>query len=326
MNMATENIYAIDNVQSVEKIFLESKKKSIDFSEYIPKDFKGKFVIHFESFDNPERSLAFKKGCEPRPLFLNLKVSDLNFIIKTKDNNINDFYDENKKYEYTYERNLSIFSVVDIPYVAHQKIPKGKEEYVEMTKVMHFYIVVSDTEFAGFVKNNCFEIYDSFSRLGFVVVDIESFDNFIFARAKNNDLIDLFTTTEIANELFDEGLMILCWGNHPWLYYVNSIKSSNDEVDFGRYTGYSGCYKFKESFKRVSIIPGNELKDWSSCKTKKWPTINLEGEGEYVKLALFVRAALSQSDTNYPIPTFNLQRSLNKELDIKPLLESEIFN
>lgn len=93
-----------------------------------------------------------------------------------------------------------------------------------MSKILHFYIVISDCELTDVIKPKDYEVYDSLSRLGFVIVDIEKFDNFISSRAQGNDLIDLFTTTELANEIFDEGMMILCWGSYPWLYYINSIQ------------------------------------------------------------------------------------------------------
>ena len=259
-------------------------------------------------------------------LISNLKISDVSFILRTKNNAINDFYDEEVKYKYISSKNLCLLSVTDIPFVAHKNIPQGKEVYVEMSKILHFYIVISDCELTDVIKPKNYEVYDSFSRLGFVIVDIEKFDDFISSRAQGKDLIDLFTTTELANEIFDEGMMILCWGNYPWLYYINSIQSVNDKACFGENTGYTGYYKFKQCFKNVSVIPGNELKDWGACKSKVWPVINLEGEGDNVELTLFLRTAFSQSDTGYPIPTFNLKRNPDKNRPLKPLLESDIFN
>ncbi len=57
--------------------------------------------------------------------------------------------------------------------------------------------------------------------MGFVMIDINYFDSFLSKRERvvSNDLIEEFTTTELANELFDEGLMIICWGMVPWVYY-----------------------------------------------------------------------------------------------------------
>jgi hypothetical protein len=73
-------------------------------------------------------------------------------------------------------------------------------------------------------------VYDGAARLGFFLADIGKMDAFI----KDNlagEIIDLqkeFCETEIANQLFEAGLLVLVWGMTPWQYYIHGLARCED--------------------------------------------------------------------------------------------------
>ncbi|MCX0497620.1 hypothetical protein [Erwinia billingiae] len=326
--MNTKKIYAVDSTTSVNRADLTIDNKSIDLRTFFPKGFRGKLILNFEEVDNLDESFIYIK--ESFQLELEKSVySDLKFELNTNDTKVNNFYDESISIKLLEGKRLFIFSSTDIPYVAKGHIPESKRDYVEIAKIFNLYVVISDEKNSSANKidtiKNSVQVFDAYGALGFVIVDIDAFDGFISAKAKSNDLVEEFTTTEIASEIFDEGLMILSWGHTPWVYYINSSKHEDLELLIGEYAGYRGVYKFREGVGKYSIIPGNELQDWNACKKKIWPSIEINGIGGYVCLKLYVKNAFSQSDSDYPVPTFYLKRFGNVPGEIEPLLQTDIL-
>ncbi|MCL7679092.1 hypothetical protein M8369_34590, partial [Klebsiella pneumoniae] len=83
----------------------------------------------------------------------------------------------------------------------------------------------------------------------------------------------------------------------------------------------NGKYYLKEAIKEVSVIPGHALRNWDELIKNEWPKININEKGDLLSLKLYVKNALSQHDTNYPIPTFLIVRE-EKTPVTEPLLES----
>lgn len=75
---------------------------------------------------------------------------------------------------------------------------------------------------------------------------------------QDRNLKDAFCETEIANELFEEGLLILVWGMTPWQCYIYGLDSPKDIalVPSLNNPQFRGSYKFRSDIKRPSIVPG----------------------------------------------------------------------
>ncbi|MDI3440015.1 hypothetical protein QLG07_11140 [Erwinia sp. V90_4] len=325
--MSARTVYAVDSAASIENLKLipeGSDEASVDLKKFIPDGFKGKVIVNIEDVGCISQSLVSLKE---NPCFFDVGIisSAFRLEIKTTNNIINNFLDESILLNNGSNKTPLICSAVDIPYVATGVVPETKKDLVEMSKVLNLYVIYSDDSRSKKVGKQHRQVFDAYGTLGFAIVDIEMFDRYVSMKDASNDLVEEFTTTELANELFDEGLMILSWGHTPWVYYINSASDLDTVALLGEYTNYSGFYKFKNEFKQVSVIPGNELRDWSSCKDKKWPVIDIDGQGEYVSIKLYVKNAVSQSDSDYPIPTFKIERVCNEGDTVSPLLQSNIL-
>ncbi|MDN8541947.1 hypothetical protein QZH36_10900 [Erwinia sp. BC051422] len=322
--MERKRIYAVDSTVSVTHAGLIFDNKSIDLKSFFPQGFKGKVIINFEQVEHLNESFSAMKG--DVLLISKDKIhSTVNFNLKTNDNKINNHYNEDFSISVLGEKYLLVFSSIDVPYIARGPVPESKKEYVESSKILNLYVIISGDHNVSFERNES-QVFDAYGTLGFAILDVNEFDKFISPKISSNDLIEEFTTTEIANELFDEGLMILSWGHTPWVYYINSGNYEDIDSLIGVDTGYCGFYKFKPSSQMYSVIPGNELRDWNNCKNKRWPVIEINSSGDYVLLKIYVKNALSQSDSDYPIPTFYLKRFDEKIQDIEPLLQSSILD
>lgn len=287
----------------------------------VPDDFKGKVVINIEEVSNIMESFVCLKDDYDSILEVDLN-SSCYVKLNTVRNNVNDLCDIEYEVAEHEGRNLAIFTAVDIPYVARNSVPESKIDLVEMAKIINIYVVIYQGSCSKLRKKN-YQAFDSYSAFGFVVLDVDEFDRFISSNADSNDLINEFTTTELAADIFDQGLMILTWGNTPWVYYINSMNQYDINTLIGEDKGYCGIYKLKKTTAQYSVIPGHELKDWEACKQKEWPVIEINGDDEYVQVKLHVKNAYSQSDEDYPIPTFHITR-LNNDV-INPLLQSSIY-
>lgn len=175
-------------------------------------------------------------------------------------------------------------------------------------------------------------VYESYDQLGFLGVDENLFNSFIVKKLGHgkHDLLNSFTTTEIANELFQAGLMILCWGITPWVYMVNSIRQGEEGSSFpvGLPVCQSGSYVFLEEIEEISVIPGVALRDWDTNVQRAWPRIRLNGVGRVVKVDLCVAKAINPYDTSVPdclpMPFFNLNRIDVALAESVPILSADI--
>ncbi len=321
-------IYAVDSAGSIKNAELSNPFSSgeiIELTQFIPENFIGKVIFSIEAVDFLSQSLVSLK--DNYKILSEHKIhNDFTFKIKTNDASINDFYDESLNIKVHEERYFYVVSSVDIPFIAKDGVPESKERYVRMSEVLNIFIVSVKNKGSEILPCPPRQVFDGYGALGFAIVDMSNFDKFISMNSKSNDLIEEFTTTEIASELFNKGLMILSWGHTPWVYYLNSERYDKVSSLIGEHTIYSGIYKLQNTSAQYSVIPGNELKNWHECKRKKWPLISLDGEGDFVSLILYIKSAFSQSDSNYPIPTFHLQRLDSEDEAVSPLLESNILD
>lgn len=318
---------SVDNAGSINKLNLNYGTLVEDLKSHFHDMFVGKCIISLEVIENLHDSrflygdgevISFKSFSVNGEVEVALEVEGFNSKCKSE----SFVFDENDgKY-------IHIISILDTPLIAKSEVKNDKAMLLDQVKINRFYILVCDESLNTITSVPNKRFLESYSEMGFMIVDINAFDSFLKTRNTtiSNNLIEEFTTTELANELFDEGLMILCWGNTPWVYYMSSINDdSSQRLTLGMKTAYTGTYKLKESIKSLSVIPGNLLTDWNSCKEKDWPKLSIEGVGGYVTIELYVNLAMSQSDSDYPIPTFNISRIKQQCLQTEPLLSSSIF-
>lgn len=137
-------------------------------------------------------------------------------------------------------------------------------------------------------------IYDGAGQLGFFLADLGRMDEFL----KNNgfsEVVDLqkaFCETEIANQLFDAGILILVWGMTPWHYYIYGLAKATHEllIPCAEKPQYRGRYRIGNDMRKLSVVPGEQLLNWPSCLKQEWPEIDLLGDGEAVQLNVHLRA------------------------------------
>jgi len=208
----------------------------------------------------------------------------------------------------------------------------SRKRAVDFSNLLVIYLIFSKKRGTELKPKTKGFIYESYNRLGFVVADKYAFNDFIVAKlgAGVHNLVDAFTTTELAEELFKGGLMILCWGITPWAYMIASCSTNDKSMYFPSFAhpDCRGEYFFCGDMENVCIIPGVDLLSWRTDDLKQWPTFNVEGSGNVVQLDLFVlRAAVVKTDKFVdfiPIPYFSLQRRPGEIAETRPILSFDI--
>ncbi|EOC1340152.1 hypothetical protein ACXFAT_20820 [Cronobacter dublinensis] len=321
--------YAVDNVNLINKIEIRTSKEVFDISSHLNYTFKGKVAINVEEVESG--SLSFlERYVDNFETILESEIitnKPFNVTIKGAKEEEVIFGDEQGLNEPVYKVGAYLYE--DVPHAGEEVTSSSKKELLERASILNIHLVfkkADDKPLRPLRKENDLVRYcGGLSELGFMLADIELLKNFLENKEFNNDLIEEFTTTELANDIFNEGLMILSWGNTPWVYYILSCCESNIQSPFiGDETPYNGKYYLKEDIKEVSVIPGHALRNWEELTKVNWPKIKIKGKGDFISLKLYVKSAFSQSDSNYPIPSFIITRE-DKVPVSEPLLESYIF-
>lgn len=321
--------YAVDNVNLINKIEIQTSKEVFDISSHLNYTFKGKVVISIEAVESGNLSFLEKYVDSFEPILESEIITTKPFSVT-----INGAIGEEVVFGDQQELNDPVYKIgaylyEDVPHTGEEVTSSSKKELLERASILNIHLVfkkADDKSLRPFKKENDLVRYcGGLSELGFMLADIELLKKFLENKEFNNDLIEEFTTTELANDIFNEGLMVLSWGNTPWVYYILSCCESNMQSPFiGDETPYNGKYYLKEDIKEVSVIPGHALRNWEELTKVNWPKITIKGKGDFISLKLYVKSALSQSDSNYPIPTFTITRE-DKDPVSEPLLESYIF-
>ena len=159
-------------------------------------------------------------------------------------------------------------------------------------------------------------VFGGFGHLGFFMTDLALFGNFIRRETNRSsaNLIELFTSSDLVDKCFSEGLLVITWGIKPWHYYITTdhrlLNPNSEEV-------IKGSYKLRSDIKELSVIPGNELANWPACMERKWPIIRLEGIGEKVYLSLHLEHGKLGNEL---IAKYFLQRKSEEIKDIDPII------
>lgn len=324
-------VFSYENSKSLDDakiVFYNNKEmENISISQLIPTDFFRKTILNIEVVNEFEQStIRYKRNNISLKKSKKIKsIENTSISICLKDNpiGINELIPQDIDYEFNF------FISIDTPLIAKKDEYKNQSEIIKNSEILNIYLIFVLNNSEKKTSNKNHQVYESYGELGFVIADINKINQFIKEQhiKISNDLFKEFTTTELASELFDAGLMLLCWGMTPWPYYIMSNDKDNKAIQpfIGEKTKYSGSYKFSSEIQEASIIPGNALRDWSSCSKDSWPTIEIPGIDDTVNIELYILNAKSDDSlSSIPIPTFLIERTDKKDF-ISPLLESRLF-
>jgi len=167
--------------------------------------------------------------------------------------------------------------------------------------------------------------FDSYDYLGFCLVDLPKMNEIITRKYGNQklDLIDEFSNTELIDELFEEEIIIITWGIHPYSYPIYSTEDTDSiRPLLGRKFSQEGCFRIKEDIKELSLIPGYALRKWPEFTQKEWTKISLYGKGEIVHLTPYI---LEDSEFEAVSVSFLIHRSKGDLKESIPLLNVHLL-
>ncbi|PYE49175.1 hypothetical protein HUB98_03175 [Paenibacillus barcinonensis] len=177
--------------------------------------------------------------------------------------------------------------------------------------------LLDSTSAAKWTRNH--HMFDSYGRRGFILADLELLSGRVAEMfgPGNHNLLELFTEGRL-DSLLEEGLMAVVWGLTPWCYSLYSPPNEQAAQvlvwdKLGEQPVRQAIYYIDPKVQRLSIIPANELAFWADCIRKDWPVVDVSGEGETLRLDLYVQIAEAVNELHEnPIPSFVLTRSAGK--------------
>ncbi|WP_322049593.1 hypothetical protein [Paraburkholderia sp. J67] len=227
---------------------------------------------------------------------------------------------------------INIISFVETPLIGRSAhVDEEKLALLKFSDLQIFYVIFCKNKNESLNRKKNSSIYESYSHLGFVAVNVELFNNFLVKKIGSgaHNLLEMFTTTELAGELFAEGLMILCWGITPWVYTITSNADSDSVVGFpgDSFVACSGQYILSREITEISVIPGSELSNWDTNRSTSWPKLDVAGAGNMVQLDLRIPKAVDRGSGNLiPFPYFNIVRKVGDLCESNPILNFNIFD
>lgn len=232
-----------------------------------------------------------------------------------------------KKYQ-----DLHLFYFKSTPRIAQNLGDNDKKRDIShYSELLFIYMIFSEEKDLDLSLQTNKYVYESYNQLGFVITNETLFNQYICKELGhgNHDLLNQFTTTELATQMFKEGIMALCWGITPWPYVITSCVSRQERFTFPPFNILPVCtgeYIFRENISDISIIPGIELINWNtSLYNKNWPKLNLEGSGNIIELSLRIVKAVDNMGNKIPIPFFNIEKKYKDLPESQPILNFDIF-
>lgn len=237
-----------------------------------------------------------------------------------------------------YELRISLH--IKTPRIAEGQLEPEQQAMVKYAQVVTVAICLfpaeavqmSTTPEAVWTREN--HIFDSYGSGGFILADLPRMEKRVeeLIGSGNHNLIERFGEGDLSDTLLEEGLMVIAWGVTPWCYSIFSApdedsraKLSTDKL--GDEPQTTGIYRVHPESKQLSIVPVNELADWSSCVKKEWPIIEVAGEGETLRMDLHVQICESVNGLHEnPLPSFVLTRSKGQPEAIIPLIDVVIID
>lgn len=188
------------------------------------------------------------------------------------------------------------------------------------------FLVQKETKIITFNKN---AIYTALSEKGFILGDISLIKKNIY---EHSNLMEAFTTTELANNLFQEGLMILSWGMTPYQYFISFSKDVPEFIIDDKYKrDFNGKYKLKKEISSLSLVKGELIIDFKSVNSDDKHQLKIISSVQvdrynYISLSLYVVDIDSCGNSISPVCFFILD-NLNYEIQVtEPALNYNIFS
>ncbi|MBA1190299.1 hypothetical protein G7Z99_14785 [Pseudomonas entomophila] len=188
---------------------------------------------------------------------------------------------------------LSVEVYLDIPLKSFGEVPDHIKPLLEYSEIVHVIVKLENEEKPIFKTGRERQpVYNSYGELGFFIADLEKMNEYVVSKLGRGEvnLKDAFCETEIANELFDAGLLILVWGMTPTAYYIYGLESAEDArlIPSLEHPQFSGGYKFRPDIQNPSVVPGDYLLNWPKCMELDLPKISLIGESGWVEINVHV--------------------------------------
>ena len=189
---------------------------------------------------------------------------------------------------------LDLTVYLDRPLKTLGEVPDHIKPMLEYSEIVNVTAVLSELgKPPSVIERYPGPVYDGAARLGFFLADIDKMDAFIKENLSCEimDLQQAFCETEIANYLFEAGLLVLVWGMTPWQYYIHGLAKCEDVdlVPNVPLPQFNGRYKVRDDIQELSVVPGEQLLNWPLCRTQEWPKIALPGSGEAVSVDVHLR-------------------------------------
>lgn len=189
---------------------------------------------------------------------------------------------------------LRIDICLDIPLEALGDVPEHVMPLVQYSEILNVLVSMTPSgEEAMPMLKKPRPVYDGYGQLGFFLADLQKMNDYIVARlgAGKINLKDAFCETEIANELFEEGLLVLVWGMTPWHYYIYGLEKAEDAkfLPVLPKPQFQGRYRLRSDIQNPSVVPGEFLLNWPDCLDMEFPKLSLGGEGELLSVGVHVQ-------------------------------------
>lgn len=228
------------------------------------------------------------------------------------------------------EWELNVIAFLQTPAIGKQAgLDEGRQRLIKASELLIVYVVFCKVPGSHVQPAANRYRFDSYGNLGFVAVDVPRFNAFVrdALGAGRHNIVDAFTTMELAGDLFERGLMVLYWGITPWLYMITSHGADEEVMFFPENIepACRGAYFLAGEIERVSIVPGNALTDWDTESQGEWPSLTVAGKGDVVQLDLYVAKTVDAETGGFvPVPYFNLIRT-GGEKRSEPILSFDIL-
>lgn len=225
--------------------------------------------------------------------------------------------------------NLDLAVYLDRPLEALGEVPDNIKPLLQYSEIINVTAVLSEFgKVQAITEYYPGPVYDGAARLGFFLADVDKMDAFI-KQVSVGEIVDLqkeFCETEIANYLFEAGLLILVWGMTPWHYYIHGLAGWEDVdlVPNVPVPQFNGKYRVREDIQELSVVPGEQLLNWPLCRTQEWPKIALPGSGESVSLEVHLRGFDPIPGEFGPLLSVITVQRTGGEPEIAPLLAVDI--
>lgn len=230
----------------------------------------------------------------------------------------------------SYRAEIDVFLDVPLQQLEGQNASKPIKDSFQYSQILTVIVsITARAEWHNHTENFIQKpVYEGYGQFGFMLANLTAMDGFLRKRYGDRDinLIDEFTTTELANDLFDQGLMVLVWGLTSWHYFIFALNSERERcsVPTKLLPDLKGCYKLSSRFNEFSVVRGTELNDWNQCKQKKWPTVRLSGIGESLNVEFHIKRFNPVGGSHGPAYPIIIMWRSDDSSGLSPILEVDI--